>query len=157
MLDRVVAGAGKPQVPAGSPAQRGGVGADWVLLGGDGSRHTTAVWRTIRDFGGKGYSATFTDVRIICPCWSFGVLGVVLAKLVHSAPPHTFSEGCDEHLGPNRCEPKSRPHPHPVWGTLILVGSDDLLSTPVPWSGLDGHSGLLLDSVLCGHLKAQGR
>lgn len=108
------------------------------------------VWRTIRDFEGKGYSVTFTDVRILIrPCCEAGVQGVVLAQLVRPAPPHTSSEGCTKHLGPNRAELKSRPHPLPVWDTLILAGSHDLLSTPVPRSGLDGHRGLLPDSVIC--------
>lgn len=60
------------------------MGADWASRGGDGACRTTAVWRTIRDFEGKGYSATFTDVRIlICPCWG---AGVVLAQLVRPNP-----------------------------------------------------------------------
>lgn len=54
----------------------------WELIGRLGVE--MVVWRTIRDFEGKGYSATFTDVRIlICPCWG---AGVVLAQLVRPNP-----------------------------------------------------------------------
>lgn len=47
----------------------------WELIGRLGVE--MVVWRTIRDFEGKGYSATFTDVRIlICPCWGAGGRGL---------------------------------------------------------------------------------
>lgn len=59
----------------------------WELIGRLGVE--MVVWRTIRDFEGKGYSATFTDVRIlICPCWGAGGWGLSWPSWSIQIPSH---------------------------------------------------------------------